>query len=378
MNINKYKEYLIEKRRHFHRYPEIGFDVSNTIKYIQDELLSFGFITYIEDSGLVGVLKNDDGHVIALRSDVDALAVPDLTNNSYSSVYENRNHACGHDAHMAMLLGTCKYISENKDFYKGTLKVIFQAAEEGPLPGGASSLSKSIHLKDVESFFALHVMTDFPTNKIVCKQGPFMAAVDIINIKIHGKSTHVANPHLGLNPIDVVPELVTQLKNIVQEKQNLLGITQIVCGETHNVIPDLCTIRGSLRTLDEQFRIEVKKKIKHICNIIAKENNIIIDLNIEDGYPSVNNDPSLFVTYKEMITKNFGEESFLELKKPSLLAEDFSYYQLQSKGLMAYLGSKSENKKIIYPNHHYKFDIDEDVLLTGMKIHLLTIKNYLN
>lgn len=377
MNLENYKSYLSTTRRYFHKHPEIGYDVQNTLKYIQDQLTSFGFTVYLEETGLIGELSNQQGHVIAIRSDVDALGIPDLTNCEYSSIYENRNHACGHDSHMAMLLGTCKYFSENKDVFKGTLKVIFQAAEEGPMPGGAYLLSQSEHLKDVEAFFALHIMSDYPLNQIVCKSGPFMAAVDIINIKIYGKSSHVANPHLGLNPIDALPDLLKELKELVKRENNLLGITQISCGETHNVISDLCLIRGSLRTYDEQYRKNIKIKIKEISQEISIKYSTKIDLNIEEGYPSVINDENLYISYKDLIISNFGEENFNELKKPVFLAEDFAYYQKKAPGIMAFLGTKNEEKGIIYPNHHYKFNIDESSLETGMKIHIQTVINYL-
>lgn len=371
--MDEYLDYITTLRRAFHRRPEIGFDVGGTLEVIAGELTKSGFLVAREKTGIIGIKNNGVGKVIAIRSDVDALPIPDRTCGGYASEIPDRNHACGHDAHMAMLLGLCRYCRDHPEAFTGTLKVIFQAAEEGPLPGGGISLAESPLLTDVAAYFALHVMGNQPYGCFISRPGAFMAADDNPSIKISGVSTHVATPELGRNPLDVLPELLAKIKELEQESKQLIGVTKIIGGTTFNVIPDNCLVCGSIRSFDEQKRQKIRSRLGEIGATLSKKYGVNIDVDIAVGYPPVINDEQLFELVKTLVTENFAPGTFIEAKKPFMMAEDFAYYQRKAPGIMVYLGVNQPEKGFIHSNHHPAFDLDERVLLHGLKFYILLL-----
>ena len=210
-DIINYESYIIERRRDFHMHPETGFQEFRTSKIIEAELRSMGFnlITGVGITGMVGTLQGSkNGKTVLLRADIDALNMQEENESTYKSVNDGVMHSCGHDTHTAMLLGACKYFSDNKDSLEGTLKVVFQSAEEGPMPGGGSFVVKEGHLDDVDGVFGLHITTRDVAGTISVKKGPAMAAPDEFQIEIIGTGTHASAPHTGNDPV------VTAIDNI--------------------------------------------------------------------------------------------------------------------------------------------------------------------
>ena len=211
---------MITNRRYLHMHPEVGFAVNNTHDYIASKLDELGIasIKHVGKNSVIGVIDNGDSPVIALRADIDALLLQELNELDYNSQNQGKMHACGHDAHTAMLLGAAKYLKEHKDLWRGTLKLIFQEAEEGPNPGGAKGVVDSKILDDVETVYALHVSPEYPTGTFAIKEGVAFAAVCTFRITLKGKGCHAAYPHLGIDPIIMQAEVVEAIQKIVSRK----------------------------------------------------------------------------------------------------------------------------------------------------------------
>ncbi len=370
--MKELNEYLINTRRHLHMHPETGFNCVNTSKFIEAELKSFK-VDKIEHAGkhsLVATIINGKGKTIGLRADFDALNITEETNLEFSSKNEGVMHACGHDAHTSMLLTTCKYLAENKDKWQGTVKFIFQEAEEGPDPGGAYYIVNSNILDDVEEFFALHVSPGFETGELAINYGNALAAADTINVEFEGVGTHAAYPHLGVDPIVMQADFIMSIQSIVSRKVDpfktaVVTIGMVKSGTTFNIIPDKAYLSGTVRTFSNEVRDLIEKKLKVIAQAVATKHDGSCKVEYIRGYdPTVNSNDSV-----EKII-NSGKEIFDKitiLDEASMGAEDFSRYINLKKGAIAWLGVKHkdiENFNI----HNSKFNLNEEALIKGCKL----------
>ncbi|MEW8973830.1 MAG: M20 family metallopeptidase [Tissierellaceae bacterium] len=387
-SINEAKDvsnYIIDIRRKLHKIPELDDDLYETSKIVKKELDSMG-IPYkiVAKTGLVGVIEGElDGGTIGIRADMDALPIKEETGLPFAST-NGAMHACGHDAHTAILLGTAKVLSENRNKIRGNVKLLFQPAEESF--GGADTMIKEGALEDpkVDRIIGLHVgsiMEGSEEGKIAMKSGTLMAAVDIFKVKIVGKGAHAASPHLSVDPILIASEITISLQKIVSREINPLNpavvtVAQIKGGSASNIIPEYAEIVGTVRTTDKDDRIFIQERIQNICKYVCKANNAEATIEYLNHFPMLVNDIEFTEGCMEVIGDLFGKEEVVELKNVTLGAEDMSYFLQEAKGTYFMLGTNNKDKGIVYPAHHPKFNLDEDVLWKGAAAFLEIINRW--
>lgn len=379
-DFKELERYIIERRRHLHQHPELGFDCVQTHNYIESELkkLNIEYYPHIGINSILGVIRNGEGPTIGLRADFDALPIQEETDLDFKSLNDGTMHACGHDAHTSMLLGAGKYLSEHKDEWKGTVKLIFQEAEEGPNPGGALGIVESKKVDDCDVFFALHVTSNLDAGKLRYNRKECLASADTIKIRFIGKGTHAAYPHLGIDPIIMQAEFVTAAQTIVSRKLNpmqrgVISIAHVNSGTTHNIIPNEAFLEGTVRTFSEDVRTMFEKELKALVSNISHAHGGDYDFQYIREYDAlVNTEPEADLL-GEVARQVLGEKNIVILDLPSMGAEDFSRYVNLRKGAMAWLGIGFKDR-YNYPIHHAKFEINESALLGGSKVLINIVK----
>ena len=384
-DIKKYESYIIEKRRDFHEHPEPGFQEFRTSKIVEEELRSFGFDvqTGIGVTGVVGTLKGKHkGKTIALRADMDALQMQEENEVPYKSKHDGVMHACGHDTHTAMLLGAAKYFSEHKDEVNGTIKFIFQSAEEGPMPGGGIFMVNEGVLDNVDGVFGLHIETRDYAGTISIKKGPAMAAPDEFKIKVVGKGTHASAPQTGNDPVLAASAIVLALQSIVSRNISPLTPAVITASTIHggtafNIIPDHVEITGTIRTLHPTVRNYIFYRLQEVVTQQALAYGCKAEVEIIEAYPPLINDEKMSDFVIDIATDLIGTKNVLVVDEPSMGGEDFAYYLQKVPGAFFWLGGRPLNEPNLYNNHNPKFDVDESVFLIGTTMHINIVKNFL-
>lgn len=383
--------FLFEKvrqyRRHLHQYPELSYQEVETMNFVAEQLTKFGipFTKGIGKTGVVAIIRgkqhSEQDACIALRADLDALPIVEENDVSYRSTREGIMHACGHDVHTAILLGTAELLFEIKDKLPTPIKLIFQPGEEKN-PGGATLMIADGVLDNpaVKAIFALHVFPDLPVGMLGFKEGLYMASCDEIHLTINGKGGHGATPHRCIDPILIGATIVTQLQQIVSRKCDpsipcVLSFGHFEALGATNVIPSTAKLKGTFRTMNEQWRKEALALIEHQIHHIANSQGATVDLEISKGYPYLENDPEVTRKWKELAEAHFGSESLVELPI-RLTSEDFSFYSHQVPACFFRIGVRNEEKGIVHGVHHPKFDIDEESMITGMQA--LVLASFIN
>lgn len=383
-NVKYLENQLIENRRYLHTHPEVGFNVEKTHDFVMNYLIKLGIkvIPHIGKNSLIGIIDNSAGIIIGLRADMDALPMIEGNKDlSYCSQNEGAMHACGHDAHTAILLSTAEYLVNHKDHWNGTVKLIFQEAEEGPDPGGAYGIVKSGLVDDVEVFFGLHCAPQYPLSKIAIKPFEAMASADTIQIKLNGKGAHAAYPHLGIDPIMMQAELIMSIQTItsrlIDPTDNcVITIAQVHAGTTHNIIPESAFLEGTVRTFSNEVRNKVKIAIEDAIKSITSKYQGSYEFKYIFGYDALINQPQPTQYLVDTVESVFGEHALIHILKPSMGAEDFSKYIMLKTGAFAWLGTSSSTDTS-YGLHHPKFNIDESSLLYGTTLMInLVINNH--
>ncbi|MCX8095318.1 MAG: M20 family metallopeptidase [Caldisericia bacterium] len=333
---------------------------------------------YKSCSGISAIIGKKDGKVIAIRSDMDALPIKEETGLPYSSKNENM-HACGHDGHMAIVLGVAKVLKKYEDKLNGKVKFIFQPGEEKEC--GAKLLIDEGILENpkVDAILGIHVgnfIDEIENGVIGLYKGPFMASIDSFKILVLGKGTHGATPHRGVDPIYISSQIVLSIQEIISREievfsPSVISFGKISGGTSYNVIPELVEIEGTVRTLDENIRVYVRNRMEEIISNITKSFRGNYKFEYHFGYPVVVNDPELTDRFYEITKMVVDENKIKFLKKPTMVGEDFSYYTKNIPGLYIFLSSKKVENP--YPHHNTKFDIDERVLPIGT----LAISNFI-
>ena len=383
-DLKKYEEYIIEKRRDFHKHPETGFKEFRTSKIVKEELLKFGFkiIEGIGVTGIVGTLiGNNAGKTVLLRADMDALNMQEENDIEYKSINDGIMHACGHDTHTAMLLGACKYFSENLDKLNGTLKVVFQSAEE-VLPGGGISVVNEGHLDDVDVVFGQHIFTIETVGTISIKKGAASAAADCFKIEVIGIGTHASAPETGKDPVLTASQIIIALQNIISRnisplKSAVISVTTIHSGSAFNIIPEKAILTGTIRTLNNETRFFIFDRLKETAKSIAELNGCIANIEIIKGYPPLINDYEQSDFAIKIAQDLVGIENVKILDEPLMGGEDFAYYLEKRPGCFLWLGGRNKNQETVYLNHNPKFNIDESSLLIGTAMHINIVQEYL-
>ena len=380
--IFEIQDTIIETRRDIHKYPELGFEVHRTAGIVSDRLNSFGIDvqTGIGKTGVVGTLQGEkDGATIALRADMDALPIQETSDIPYKSVHDGVMHACGHDGHTAMLLGAAEIISKFQDTLNGTVKFIFQPAEEGE--GGARFMIEDGCLDGVDEIYGIHVWSYQKYGTIGVKEGPILAAADAFTITIEGKGGHGAAPQGTIDAIVVASHLVTTLQTIVSRNTNPLESTALTVGKisggyNFNIIADTVELKGTARAYTEENRQMIKKRLNEIIEGVGSTYGAKIEMDYWDGYPPTVNHKVPVEKLVRSAGKIVGEG--VGFPYLSMGGEDFSYYAQKIPGCFFFVGSTPPDQKpMSVPHHCSHFNIDERALLVGSSIYVQLIEDLL-
>ena len=360
---------IIKWRRWFHEHPELSFSEYETSKFIKSLLDNWGIRWKAwGDTALVAEI-GEGGHTIAIRTDMDALPIDEENDVPYRSLYPKRMHACGHDGHMAILLGLINEINQIKEELPGRVVFVFQPAEE--TGEGAKFLVEKgvIEYYGIERVIGFHLFSSILSGIIGAKAGIIMAEGDKISIKIKGKGAHGATPWLSSDVIALGSTVIqTIFSNILRHfsplsEQIVFSIGKVHAGDAFNVIPQLMEIEGTLRSLSHERRDEFVEKLRRVIGDIVSSLGADAKIKIDPVFPPLINDESLYTLLKDVVANtNFA---FKEVY-PTTVSEDFSYFSQRVPGLYFFIGIKNEEKGIIYPHHHPKFDIDEDMLFPAV------------
>ncbi|MGL5330423.1 MAG: M20 metallopeptidase family protein [Peptostreptococcaceae bacterium] len=377
---NEIRSWVIEVRRELHKIPELGMEEYETNKKIKKYLSEIG-IEYKESNDNYGIMahiiKPNAKQTIAIRADMDALPIQEKNQIDYKSIYEGKMHACGHDAHMAILLGTCKLLHEMKDELNINVKFLFQPAEENV--GGARFLIENGCLENpkVDYIFGLHVQPYLQTSYIECKEGVLNAIANSFLIKIKGKRAHGAYPDEGIDALVTSAQVITMIQNIISRElppQNLGVITlgKIQGGDAQNIICEEVQIEGTIRVITIEDRNFIVNRLQEIVENTSRacrcEGEVEID---ENWYPPLVNNKELVEIIKNNTQRLLGEEKYITKEKPSLGGEDFSFYTQYSKGAFFHLGCGGVDENIENQKHTSLFNIDEECLSVGVMMHLM-------
>ena len=376
--IKNIKDEIYAIRRHFHRYPELSFKEFNTAETIAEHLDKFGIAHKkgVGKTGIVGEINFGPGPIIALRADMDALPIQEENNLDYKSLNDGVMHACGHDGHMAILLGVANALSKNSKLKKGTVRFIFQPAEEGL--GGAKYMIEDGCLDKVDEIYGLHLWNYQLYGEVGIKDGPVMASADLFDIEVSGKGGHGATPQGTVDAIVVASNLVTMLQTIVSRNTNplestVLSIGKIKGGHNFNIISDKVHMSGTTRAYTEENRKMIKQRMKEVIEGVSKSFGADIKLNYKDGYPPTVNHSSQVEKVLEAASSVVASGA----KNPylSMGGEDFSYYLQNKPGCFFFVGSAPNKNEILSTPHHCShFNIDERALLVGASVYLNLIE----
>ena len=376
---------VVEWRRDFHQHPELSNQEFRTAKIVADHLRSLGMEveTEVAHTGVVGTLRGGDGPVVALRADMDGLPVTELVDLPFASkargVYQGREvgvmHACGHDNHVAILMGVAEVLAGMGDELPGTVKFIFQPAEEGTPDGSVGGAELMLMEGAFENprpdvVFGLHVFP-FPAGTIATRPGGLMASSDRHQITIKGKQTHGAVPWAGVDPIVTASQVVLGLQTIVSRQldatltPSIVTIGRVEGGVRNNIIPESVELEGTIRTFDAETRIDIHKRIRRTATNIAEAAGATADVVIDQGYGVTRNDPDLFRQMSPTLERVAGDR-FIEASQTTT-AEDFSYFANEVPGLFLFLGVAPDDPTLIYPNHSPRFYADERALPVGVE-----------
>ena len=378
------ESYVIQCRHYLHSHPELSTKEVNTTRFIKEELEKMGVeVQEFEGiTGCVGTIKGDKpGKTVMLRADIDALTITENPGKSYCSLNPGVMHACGHDCHTSMLLGAAKILSAHRDEIHGTVKLIFQMAEE--IGRKSEEYVKRGALEGVDAIFGMHIWSAVPAGKVNFESGERMACSDRFTIKIHGKSSHGSAPHEGKDAIIAGAAAIQALQTIpsrINNPFNALVVTVGIFngGTKENIIADQAELTGTVRAFNREFRNSMPEVIKSVVEPVVKGYGCSAEVDYYFGpSPLINDHEDLVQIARGAASKEMGEDALIPLKKMTG-AEDFSVYMETVPGVFGYLGCRNEEKGIIAAHHHPAFDVDEDVLYHGTGIYVQFALDYLN
>lgn len=383
---------VIEMRRYLHQHPELSFAEYKTADYIYKQLCSFG----VEDIqrnvgnglGIVARIHGaKPGPVIALRADFDALPIHEETDLPFKSQNEGVMHACGHDAHTAMLLGVAQIMNQHKNNFAGSVVCIFQNAEETK-PGGAKSMIEDGALEDVDVIYGIHVVPEHEVGNVGYSMSYGSAASDTIEINVQGRGGHASRPHEAIDSVVIASEIITNLQSIVSRFVDpidpaVLTFSSVAAGggTAPNIIADQAKIKGTVRTFSEETRQTIKRKFKQMTQAIVEMNDGSVEVNYYDGYPALLNNRELVKNIVDRIQSAQLFNEVLEIgpmNGAAMIGEDFAYYLQKVPGAFLNIGVKNPGESEAYPLHHPKFNLAEEALSKGMELYLFLLMQHLN
>jgi carboxypeptidase Ss1 len=365
---------IIADRRIVHQNPELAYHEEGTARFVAQRLGSLGIEvkTGVGGTGVIGLLKGArPGRVVALRADMDGLPVEELADVEFRSKVKGAMHACGHDTHVAMLLGAARILAENRDQLRGAVKFLFQPAEEHGGRGGALPMIEAGAMKNpkVDFVFGLHIEGLRKAGEFGVREGAIMAAPDTFRVKVIGKGGHGSAPHQTVDPIYVAAHLIMGLQGISSRMMDpvrpfVISVGAVHSGTKENIIPDFATLEGTIRTLDEKTRRSAKAKVEEVSRGVCRTFGARAEVEFEkDAYPVTVNDPRATAAAVKVLKKMRGMK--VKTIEPVLGGEDFSRFLQKAPGTFYFLGANNPAKGCVYPNHSSKFKVDEDVLKLG-------------
>ncbi|NLP21208.1 MAG: amidohydrolase [Erysipelotrichaceae bacterium] len=381
--IKGVEEYVIEQRRYFHENPELSWQEFNTSKRIKEELdkMNIPYETGCKTAVIASIKGKKKGKVLGIRADIDALPVEEKTGLSYASKTKGVMHACGHDAHAAILLGTAKVLNEIKDQLSGEVRLIFQPAEEDIAHSGAKCVLENMELaKGIYRIISLHVMANVPSFKAELKSGPVMASSDTFDIYITGKGGHGAMPSEAIDPVLAGSMVVSALQTFVSRENNPLETSVITVAsfntsESYNVIPETAHLKGTTRNTSNVVRDGLEEKMRRILNGVALTTRCKIELDYHPGSPATINDLEASSLGEKILEEMLGD-GFSNHFPTLMSSEDFSRFLREIPGCMMFLGAAVKGNE--YPHHNEKFCINEDVFILGVEYFVKYALAYLN
>lgn len=368
-------------RQQIHSQPELGFKEFKTSSFIVDKLKAFGIEVHqgLGGTGVVGILKNGSGPAIGIRADIDALPIKEQNDIEHKSTHENCMHACGHDGHTSVLLGTAKHLSQHKDF-NGTIYFIFQPAEE-VLGGAKAMIDDGLFDKfPMDAVYGLHNWPGLPVGEIAVNNGPMMASFDTFEITLTGKGTHAAMPHLGADPIAAGAALITNIQSIVSRrisplKSGVISVTQMNSGDTTNVIPDYAILKGTVRSFDMDVRQSMQDMLTEMVTVLPPLYGVTGEMDYYIRYPVTTNDSQAYLEIKEAATNVLGADKVNTDVEPSMASEDFSFMSQVVKGAYFWLGVDGSSPS--KPLHNAAYDFNDDAIETGIKVWVSLVESQL-
>ena len=366
-------EYVISMRRHFHENPELSFRETNTIKTIKNELEKVGLQVHeVRDGGLYADISGiEGGKSVAIRADMDALPVVEATNLPFKSRNPGVMHACGHDAHVAMLLGLARRALEMKSQFRGTIRLLFQVAEEQP-PGGAVNLIKAGALNGMDYVLGQHVMSTLDAGTVAIFPREAMANADEFRVRITGKGGHGSAPHETVDVLVVAAQFVIQAQTVVSRMidpflPSVVTFGTFNSGFRYNIIASSAELTGTVRTFHKDVREKVRKELENLLSHISSAYGTECRFEYIEGYPTVINTPEVSEVVDSVASEYLGKENILH-PNPSMGGEDFAYYLHEVPGAFYFLGVGNTKKGITSPQHSPTYDLDEDALSSGVEI----------
>lgn len=363
---------VIEWRRHLHRNPEVSYKEVKTSAFVAERLQRMGWHVRSGIGGY-GVVADLDGAApgkrIALRADMDALPIQDLKQTEYTSTVPGVMHACGHDGHTASLLGAAEWLAQTKASWTGSVRLLFQPAEEVP-PGGAQAMIKDGVLHGVDEIYGVHLWSQFPSGTVQTAPGSLMAAADEFTIRIEGKGGHAGLPHQAVDAVAVGAHFVVNAQSIISRNTdpiypNVITFGSFHSGTTFNVIAGECVIQGTVRTMVTDMRTYVMQRLREVLETTCAMFGAGFRLDYAPGYPPVVNDAGAVERALRIARERFGEDAVRQCQ-PLMAGEDFAYYLEKVPGCFLFVGAGTDS--IDAPHHHPMFDIDERALATSVAL----------
>lgn len=376
------RDLVVQWRRHLHQHPELSFNEEETAQFVHDTLDGFGGLAITRPTAtsvMARLVTGRPGPVLAIRADMDALAITEETGLPFASANHGVMHACGHDGHTAMLLGAVKQLLTMRESLSGEIRFFFQHAEEIH-PGGAEEMVQRGVMDGVQRVIGAHLWASLEVGKVGVTEGAAMAAPDTFWITVRGKGGHAAIPQQTVDPIAIGAQVVTNLQQIVSRVMDpidsvVLSITQFHAGTTHNVIPEVVEMNGTVRSFDPELRTRVPQLMERIIRGISEAHGATYEFTYERGYRPVINDVAVTRDMAAVVEAVCGPGVLVTLP-PTMGGEDFSAFLQRAPGSFYFIGAGNAPSGIVHPHHHPRFDIDERALGTGVKIFVEAARRY--
>ena len=371
------QSWIVEKRRTIHRHPELMYEEFETSKLVQKTLsdLDITFEKDIAITGVVGIVGNGAGPCVALRADMDALPIHEETDIDFKSNIDGKMHACGHDCHTAMLLGAARLLKENEEEIDGTIKLIFQPAEEGGAGGKMMREQGVLQNPKVEQIYALHVAGTMPMGTLASREGTLLAGTSTVKIIVRGNGGHAAAPHHTIDPVVTGSKIIVELQTIISRElspleSGVISITMTKAGNACNVIPSTMELEGTIRSLTLEGILKLQTRVKEVAESIAIANRCKAEVTFPgNDYPPTINDAECWNLGKTAAIEILGDAQVAEMG-PIMGGEDFAYYTQEIPGCFSFLGVGNAEINAVYDVHHPMFKVDEEALPLGVAIHV--------